>query len=248
MKAVSENKKPSEPVITSANTKPDIINLLAEGVYSLVKSMDAFNVYQVRKEEDKKRDKRSHRWNSWGITITTLIVSLLGIFVTLHLSSVENSLKRKFQYQQSVQEQLRQQIQALDMQIHDKIAKRDNLNTAMSKTRNLLEVSHLYCKNGKYFGDQLKYSEQQLDYIYQLVNAVYSTYQIFDQNIKDQANYFLTLFDKNRNTCNQPEDFDNKLRSLQGQTNRLMNNSIFNDQQERKRLSNQLANSPLWKK
>lgn len=245
MQVVSENKNHIEQD-TGSNLKNEGLNLLAEAVNLLSKSMNKFSDYTIQRENQRevleKREKRSGRIDRWGISIITLVGVCLGVSATMHQTSVENALKRKFQHQQDVQTQISQEIQSLDSQIHNKTLKRDNLNIAMSQARNLLEVSHLYCKDNKFSGDEIQYGEKQLNNIYQMVNAVYAIYQIFDQHIQDRANYFLKSYDKNRKNCGQ-EDYDEELRLLQGQINRLMNVSIALDQQKKEELSKKLINS-----
>ena len=240
MKNTLEDKDKIEQDKTESNLLPQAINLLANAV-------DIFKEHLLKKELSEKHEKKSHRLNSWGITIVTLVVSLIGISATMYQFSVENVLKRKFQYQQEVQTQIRQQVQFVETQIHDKVSKRDELNNAMSKIRNHIEISHLFCKEGRFSGDELQHSEKQIDNLYQMVNSVYSIYQIFDSNIQDQANYFLKLLDRNRSVCDKKEDFDTKLRLLQGQINKSMNYSIVLDKKKKKELLNKLANSPSWK-
>jgi hypothetical protein len=244
MKNTSEDKDKIEQGKTELNLKANVLNTVSDGVHLIAKSVNTLNEYLVKQEESKKQEKKSNRSHSWKITITSLVVSLLGLSFTMYQFSIENTTKREFQHQQEVQAQIRQHIQSMETQIQDKISKRDNLNSAMSKTRNLLATSYLHCKNGKFSGNELKHGEKQLDYIYQMINSVYSIQQIFDPKIQNQANYFLKLLDDNRNACNQKKGFDMKLRLMQREINALMNNSIFLDKQKKEELLNKLANSP----
>jgi ABC-type multidrug transport system fused ATPase/permease subunit len=219
-----KNKNIDKQISPESTPKADIFIVLAEGINSLVKSMDAFQAYFIRKEDSNKRDKRFNRLHSWGMVITTLIVALIGASATMYKTSKENVQQRKFQYEQGVRELTRQQIQSLDIQIHDKTSKRDLLNNALSKARNLIEVSQLYyCKNGKFTGDELDYNIKQINYLFQIVNANYSISQIFDDNIYMQSTKFLTLLDENKNACKGEKDFILKLRLLQRNLNEQMN-------------------------
>lgn len=243
MTNVPQSNEIDKQALTESIPKSDIFNLLAEGVNSLVKSMDTFIAYFISKEEANKRDKRYNRLHSWGMVLTTILIALIGASGTMYKTSKENAQQRKFQYEQGIQEQLRQQIQLLDTQIHDKILKRDNLNNAMTQTRSFVEISALHCKNGKFQGDELKYSEKQIEYFAPMISSIYAINQIFEYPVYIKARSFLKLLDENKHLCINSKNFNSKLQILQFDTNQLTNSSIYLDQQKKEVLVSKLVNS-----
>jgi len=219
-------------------------DLLAEAIESFSKSL---NKYIAHADESKKREKKSNRLTSCGIAMITLLGVLIGVSATMYQFSVENALKRKFQQQQDMQIQIRQQMDFLDAQIRDKISKRDNMNMAMTKARNIIEVGMLYCKNGNFSGNELKYREKINYNLMPMVNAVYSAKQVFDQSIYVQARYFSSLLNESKNACDKSKNVDTKLRLLQASINESMNSSITSDQQKKEKLLGELSSSLSWK-
>jgi hypothetical protein len=160
-------------------------------------------------------DEKAKIAHSWKITIVTLSVSLLSLGYTAYQFKIENAQKIKFQYEQSVQLQLQQ-----------KLNKRDELNKVISSAINFMEVSHLYCSNDGYRGDKIQYSKKRIDHIDQIVNAAFSINQIFDDKIYKQIREFLILFDQNHEPCKDIDHVDLKLKELQGDINKSINASI----------------------
>src|SRR5271154_3010720 len=106
MKNTLEDKKIIEQDNTESNLKNDDLNLLPQAIYLLANSVDVFKEHILKKEFSEKHEKRSNRLNSWGITLVTLMVTLIGVGTTMYQFSVENAVKRKFQYEQEVQTQI----------------------------------------------------------------------------------------------------------------------------------------------
>ncbi len=79
MKNTLEDKDKIEQDKTESNLLPQAINLLANAV-------DIFKEHLLNKELSAKHEKRSNRLNSWGITIVTLVVSLIGARGIMYLS------------------------------------------------------------------------------------------------------------------------------------------------------------------
>lgn len=212
-------------------------NSLAQVVYLLTQMISA------SQEEAKKRKKASIS-HSWKITIMTISVSLLGLGFGFHQSKTENEQKRKFQTAQQFQAQINQQIQSMELQIRDKISRRDDLNNAMAKVRNLFENGRLYCENNRYSRDLRMYNEGKNSVVYKVIVANYSINQIFDSNTYQYSSNFLKISDEHKNPCDKPEDIDHQLRLTQRETNKLMEKSIHADELKKEQLVNQLASSP----
>ncbi len=142
----------------------------------LVKVIDAFkeNAIVQREQiasqhEHLKHDKHAqaierkyNRITNLAIAIITLVGVAVTVFIGLYVSAKENEIQRRFQVEQELETQAREQGQELEARIRDKITARDRINNSTAAARFIREANLLDCKNGKYLGNVYEFKKTYL--------------------------------------------------------------------------------------
>ncbi len=202
----------------------------------------------IKQQESASNEKRINRFNALVISFGTLALSLgFGVYQF----TKGQALQRKFQYEQSVQSQIKQQIDSLDKQIQIKISELKTVNKVIADARSHVEIGHIYCENGKFLGNASSYEGKLLQNGYNLISAINSIKYIFDHSTLKKVTYFLSLLDQNRYPCQKNKELDKeldaKLYLAHHEVDKLINSSIDTDQIKKEKLIGKLANSPPWK-
>jgi hypothetical protein len=243
--AEAEVNKMNEP----DNKKADKQNKLSLEVRLIARTIEAFKENAIvqreqiaaQKEHTKHEqevqtlERKLNRRANIFIALITLIGVAVTVFIGLYVSAKENEVQRRFQVEQEMQVQAREQGQELEATIRDKISARDRLNSAIVDIRNIREVYHLYCKNGSLTKESVNYEKQYFRAGYQFVNARFSIFEIFNEKIQNEAQYLLELVNNNKNICDvNAIEVDKQIQLSQRRLNTLMNNEIAIDKEKRK--------------
>ncbi|MBS0351429.1 MAG: hypothetical protein JSR33_09660, partial [Proteobacteria bacterium] len=124
MKNDIEETKNNQEIINESNSTRNDLGIVAQALDLVSNTISKFNEEANKRIITEKQEKKATRNHAWMITIFSSIISIFSLTFTVYQFNENFTQERKFHADQQLQIRINEQIQSLDLQIRDKIARK----------------------------------------------------------------------------------------------------------------------------